>query len=176
MGPMGPMGKFSRRQRSPCPLRQAPVDPLKQHRQLGWRQSDLSVLRSRPHELALLQAFAEQTRTLAIPPNDLDQIAPSPSKDEHMPGERILLQGLLRLAASVAKPRRMSVTPAASQTFVFEGTGIIPIGHGSDGQGHQGHRSRRPAAGDRSQCRSRWCHRLLERHQPVASGRQRCRP
>ncbi len=34
---------------------------------------------------------------------------------------------------SEAKPLRMSVTPAASQTCVFMGTGIIPTGRGSAG-------------------------------------------
>jgi hypothetical protein len=37
-------------------------------------------------------------------------------------------------AASAAKPRRMSVTPAASQTLVMAGTGITRTGPGSTGQ------------------------------------------
>ncbi len=36
-------------------------------------------------------------------------------------------------AASAAKPRRMSVTPAASQTLVVAGTGITRTGPGSTG-------------------------------------------
>lgn len=56
----------------------------------------------------------------------LDQIAAAAAEDEHMARERVLLQRLLGL-------RRMSVTPAASQTRVFAGTGIMQIAHGSAG-------------------------------------------
>jgi hypothetical protein len=45
-------------------------------------------------------------------------------------------------AASVANPRRMSVTPAASQTLAFAGTGITTSGRGSAAPGHRDHRRR----------------------------------
>ena len=40
------------------------------------------------------------------------------------------------------KPLRMSVTPAASQTCVFIGTGIIPTSHGSAGPALRDHKTR----------------------------------
>lgn len=42
-------------------------------------------------------------------------------------------------AASAVKPRRMSITPAASQTFVALGTGITRTGSGSTGPAPRGH-------------------------------------
>ena len=45
-------------------------------------------------------------------------------------------------AANVVNPRRMSVTPAASQTRVFAGTGIMQKGPGSDGPRLRDHNRR----------------------------------
>ena len=41
-----------------------------------------------------------------------------------------------------ANKGRMSVTPAASQTCAFIGTGIIPTNHGSAGQASRDHKTR----------------------------------
>ena len=100
---------------------------------------------------ALLQAPGEQTGPLTVPPNDLDQIAtPSSTENEHVAAIRVLLQRLFRLShpASVANPRRISVTPAASHTFVFDGTGINSdqsAGQATDqaGTNLRGHRDRK---------------------------------
>ena len=48
--------------------------------------------------------------------------------------------------ASAAKPLRMSVTSAASQTCAFIGTGIIPTGHGSVGPASRDHGPADPKA------------------------------
>ena len=58
-------------------------------------------------------------------------------------------------AASVVNPRRMSVTPAASQTRVFAGTGITPTCHGSAAPAPRDRSLRRSAAGGRPRRRSR---------------------
>jgi hypothetical protein len=62
-----------------------PIDTFQQHRQLCGRQRYLAFFGGWPHEPALLKPLAEQARTLAIPPDDLDQIAASTTKDEQMP-------------------------------------------------------------------------------------------
>jgi len=59
-------------------------------------------------------------------------------------------------AASVLKPRRISVTPAASQTRVLLGTGIKMQALSTIGQAHHRHNHPLPLRGDRlialSQC------------------------
>ena len=51
--------------------------------------------RDRPQEAALFQALREQTGTLAIVPNDLDQIAAPAAEDKEMTAMGIVLQRLL---------------------------------------------------------------------------------
>ena len=54
--------------------------------------------------MSLLQPLAEQARALAIPPDDLDQIAAAAAEDEHVARERVLLQRLLGLGRQRREP------------------------------------------------------------------------
>ena len=49
----------------------------------------------RPDELAALKSLREQTRALAVMPDDLDQITASAAEDKQVTDMRILGQGLL---------------------------------------------------------------------------------
>lgn len=55
-------------------------------------QTDRSPIRLRPDEAATLETFGEQTETIAIPPEQLHQIAALSAKDEDMAGVRILFE------------------------------------------------------------------------------------
>ncbi len=63
-----------------------------------------------------------------LPPDHLDQIATPTEEDKEVACKGVLLQHRLGLRRQGAKPSRMSVTPAASQTRVLAGTGITPSG------------------------------------------------
>src|SRR5512132_3769896 len=86
--------------------RRSPVDPLQQHRELRRAQRHRPLARLRPDEPAPLQPLGEQAETLAVPIQHLDQVSASATKDEQMPGERIVPQHLLR-------PQRKPVEPFA---------------------------------------------------------------
>ncbi len=88
---------------SPRALRNAPVYALKKHCQLGCRQIDLTLFCCGPHEPAPLKAFGKQACPLALPPNDLEQIATPTPKHKQMAAERILLQGLFCLRRQCVK-------------------------------------------------------------------------
>jgi hypothetical protein len=87
--------RLSGSERTPCPLRRAPVDPLQQHRQLRWCQRHLSGRRRGPYEPAFLQALGEQARALPVPPDDFDKIAATSAKNKQVPREWITLQHTL---------------------------------------------------------------------------------
>jgi hypothetical protein len=65
---------------------------------------DFPGLGGGPDKPAFLQTFAEQTRTLAVPPDDLEQSTPPPSKDKQMARIRIFSQYLLGLRRQRIKP------------------------------------------------------------------------
>ncbi len=78
-------------------MRNAPVDALKQHRQLCRRQTNLAVPGGRPDKSTAFKALGEQARSLAVPPDNLQQItAPSP-EHKQMAAERIGSKRLFRL-------------------------------------------------------------------------------
>src|SRR5690606_10376508 len=81
---------------SPGALGHAPVDALQQHRQLRGAQTDLTAIGLGPNKAALLQALAQQAQPLAIPPQQLDDVAASTTEDKHMATKWVLQQGLLR--------------------------------------------------------------------------------
>jgi hypothetical protein len=101
-----------------CSPRHPPIDPLEQHRQLRPAQDHHALLGTRPDESPALQPLGEQTQAIAIPPQQLDQIATATAKAKHVTRERILPEHRLRLSRRLSKPLRMSVTPAASHTRV----------------------------------------------------------
>ena len=51
----------------------------------------------RPDESASLQTLGKQTKTIAIPPQELDDVASAPAKHEDVSGERLLLKNGLHL-------------------------------------------------------------------------------
>src|SRR5438046_2588414 len=83
--------------RLPRALRSPPIDALEQHRKLRRRQRHRATVGLWPHEAAALQAFLEQTQTIAAPPQQLHQVATPATKGEDVTGERILSQRNLHL-------------------------------------------------------------------------------
>src|SRR5215470_1512663 len=84
--------------------RHPPVDPLQQHRQLRPAQHHHALLGPRPHESSALQPFGVQAQPVAIPPQQLDQIAAATAKAEYVPGERILPEHRLCLCRQAVEP------------------------------------------------------------------------
>src|SRR5215471_18568402 len=73
-------------------LRSSPVNAFQQHRQLRSRQRYRAALCLRPDKAAAFQSLRKQTQTIAIPPEQFDQIATTTTKHEHMAGKRILFE------------------------------------------------------------------------------------
>ena len=84
-------------QRPPCPLWNAPVNALQQHRQLRRRQADLAVFSGRPNKPAPFKTLGKQAGSLAVPPDNFEQITTPPPKHKQMAGKRIPCQNLLGL-------------------------------------------------------------------------------
>src|SRR5215468_1622545 len=81
----------------------APVNAFQQHGQLRSRQRDRTALRLRPDKAAAFQPLRKQTQTIAIPPQQFDEIATTTAKHEHMAGEGILFQRRLYCCAQSSK-------------------------------------------------------------------------
>src|SRR5579862_5969407 len=75
-----------------CAYRTPPVDALQQHGQLRACERHLPVFCLRPNESAPLQALGKQAQPVAVPPQDLDQVATPAPKYEHVPAKRVLFQ------------------------------------------------------------------------------------
>src|ERR1700736_2458223 len=89
-------GLFSTRKLGmPATHGRAPVNAFKQHRQLRRRQRYGSRRRHRPDEASLFQTLGEQTQTLAIPPQQLNQIAALAPESKQRARMRILHQDFL---------------------------------------------------------------------------------
>ena len=91
--------------RSVTAHRPPPVDPFQQHRQLRRRQRNRSARRLRPGESSALQPLREQAQPVAVPPQQLDQIAALPAKHKHLPRKRIFLQRRLHHPAQAPRTR-----------------------------------------------------------------------
>src|SRR6478736_6079066 len=76
--------------------RSSPVDAFQQHRQLRTAQRYRALFGLWPDETTALQPFGEQTESVAVPPQQLDQIAAPAAEDKNVAGVRILLQHPLR--------------------------------------------------------------------------------
>jgi len=50
------------------------------------------LFRLRPTKKMLLQSLLPETKTVAIPVQDLDNMTPAVAKDKHLSGKRILMQ------------------------------------------------------------------------------------
>ncbi len=87
----------------PSAVRLAPIDPLKQHRQLSACERDLALSRLRPHKPAPLQPLLEQTQTVSIVPKQLDDITSAATKTKDVTGERLLFEHRLHLRTQTRK-------------------------------------------------------------------------
>src|SRR5579864_5261553 len=94
----------SRDLRTPRPTRHSPIDPFEQHAELCRGDHHLAVGRRRPYEPAFLQSLGEQTQTLTVPPQHLQQVATPTPKDEEMTAKRVLRQPLLDRSGEPIKP------------------------------------------------------------------------
>jgi len=90
--------------RPPGSPRHSPINPLKQHRQLCPAQHHHTLLSPRPDESATLQALGKQAQPVAIPPQQLDEIAAAAAKAKHVTRERILPEYCLRLRRQAVEP------------------------------------------------------------------------
>ena len=83
---------------------------IEQHRQLRPAQHYHPRLGPWPDESSALQTLGKQTQPVAIPPQQLDQIAAAAAKAKHVTGEWILPEYRLRL-------RRQTIEPLALMQF-----------------------------------------------------------
>src|ERR1700721_4584683 len=82
---------YRKRGRS-CSYRPSPVDAFEQHRELRAAQRDHSFVRLRPYEAAPFETFGEQAESVAVPPEQLDQIAALAAENENVARERVLFE------------------------------------------------------------------------------------
>jgi hypothetical protein len=75
----------------PCrPGRHAPIDSFEQHGKHGRCEGDNAARRLRPHEPASLKPLGDEHQALAVPEQNLQQIAAAPAKAEYRAAVRIL--------------------------------------------------------------------------------------
>src|SRR5271155_1142071 len=79
----------SHRGRTPRLLRITPIDSRKQITELSRRDRHRSVGRTRPQEAATFQSLHEQTGSLAVMPDHLQQIASAATKAKQLTAQRI---------------------------------------------------------------------------------------
>jgi len=83
--------------RRPGPLRTAPIDAFQQHRQLCASQTNGSFGSLRPDESSSFQTLREKTKSVAVEPQQLHDVATPATKNKDMTGERLLLEHCLHL-------------------------------------------------------------------------------
>lgn len=84
--------------RCPCSFDSSPVDAFQQHRKLGATELNCSALGLRPDESSAFQSLGKQAQTIAIPPEELYDIASASAEQEHVSGEGLLLKHSLHLS------------------------------------------------------------------------------
>jgi hypothetical protein len=91
----------------------APIDALKQHRQLGGAQEDLAAISLRPDEAAAFEPLGEQPQPVVSRPQNLDEVATAAAEDEDIAAQGILFERRLHLccqaleaAAHISHARR----------------------------------------------------------------------
>lgn len=72
-----------------------PIDTLQKHRELGAGEMHAALGSVGPDEAAAFQSLGQQTQSIAIPPEQLDQIATSATEDKDVPAKGIGRQVLL---------------------------------------------------------------------------------
>jgi hypothetical protein len=78
--------------------------PSGNYRELRCRQRYTSILRLGPDETTAFQAFCHQSQSASIPPQQLEQIAPPPAKDEDFTAQRIARQRVLYQSTQTREP------------------------------------------------------------------------
>ncbi len=82
----------------------SPVDSFEQHGELSAGQGDRTGLRLGPDEAASFEAFREETKAVAIEPEELDEVAATAAKDEDVAVERARFEGRLDEGAEAVEP------------------------------------------------------------------------
>src|ERR1700751_228235 len=72
--------------------RPPPIDPFKQHRKLCWCQRHRSIRCLWPNKSPALQSFREKTKSVAIEPQNLDQVPAPTTKNINLTRKRIFLK------------------------------------------------------------------------------------
>ena len=103
----------------------APVDRVEQITELRRRDRNGAIRRARPDEPAMFETLGVKRQADAVVPENLDHIAATASENEEIAGVWITPKPFLNLQRHPFMPRRMSVTPPASQTRTPEGTEIM---------------------------------------------------
>jgi len=83
--------------RRPGPLRPAPVDAFQEHRQLRATQANGPFSSLRPDESPSLQTLRKQTKSVAVEPQQLDDVTAASTENEDVTGKRLLVEHCLHL-------------------------------------------------------------------------------
>src|SRR5271154_498777 len=81
------------------PKRRSPIDPLEQHRQLGAAQRHRPAGRLRPNKASAFEPLGQQTKPVAVEPEQLHDVPSAATEDEDMTGKRLLFEHRLHLSA-----------------------------------------------------------------------------
>src|SRR5215203_7252999 len=92
------------RGRTPSCLGMTPVDPRQKVAELGSRDRYRTIGGRRPQEAPPLQPLREQAGSLAIVPDHLQEIAPTPAEAEQVTAQGVAPQHLLDLQRQARKP------------------------------------------------------------------------
>src|SRR5215472_7209299 len=87
----------------PSSLHATPIDAFQKHRKLGSTDVYHSALRLRPDEPTSLQTLRKKTKTIAVEPQALHDVAASAAKNKDMSGKWLLLENGLHLRAETVK-------------------------------------------------------------------------
>jgi len=80
-------------------LGSAPVDAFQKHRQLSAAQRHRSAVRLGPHKTSAFQPLREQTKPVAIKPQQLHLVAAPAAKDKDVAGTGLRVEHSLHLGA-----------------------------------------------------------------------------
>ncbi len=160
---------LSGKRRRPSSLRSAPFEAFEQHRHLRRGQSDRAFLGDRPSEAASLQPLGEETKALAVPVQNLDEITATTPKAKQVASERVLLQHVLRQDAQAIETLA-HVGHAASEVDLHASgnrdhrtllSSAATMSASASGSIHSSTLTRRPLVSVTSTCAGRRPHRVV---------------